>query len=846
MKLRCAVLFVCLVVVAPTIYAQSSPQQLVVPYWTTEPGWNTQIEIRNNRRNKPISVQTVLRLTDGTSVTLPAITIDPAESKPVDLGLAVAAIASANVRSLPMYGSALLQFDANSSANVFAAAIVRRVGQPIAFHFDTLDPNQTSIPGTRETLYVLPTATADSYVVGTNTSAQPCDMRFAVADARGRSAVVTRTVAPGQTARVSVREMLPDLPASALGSVSVSMSTSSPAFIVVTFSYDESSGFSAVSKVFERDPNGAVGTITMRAPMLALQQPSAALNFPSGTQLQPRVLLKNASNTAITPQVTIRWSGPGATGASAVDAQAIQPGRLRVISLSTDAKPPIPGNANWAGVSFGYSGRLGDIVPITASYDSTGRYGTQTPFSPTVAAKWEGGMWHAGSPTTNTVMTVGNGGPDATTALLTLHFNGGKNAYEIQQQLAPGEQAWVDIGEIIRTQAPDAKGNVISPDVMQGTYSIRDLKHRAVGYLFEGKINIDRTFGHAMYGCARCCGEFPPFAVPSSTTMSVGGLSFQQGIQGIDSCWGIEDDFTADAYNWSSSVSTVAAVSNTGIVSALTAGSTTVRGSVDYTASYAYCPPRTGSPGATVNVVPTVSLSCDTTHLTLGTTNFPSTKTGTCYTSNVSPSGGAFSWSVNKSTVTLAAGCGSTCDYNSANASNPQGDTTITVTYTVNSKSTTASFSGITVHQPTALATNSTVPNDHTETCSLPCLAHPGDGTCNVATNTNCSYGESITRRNYSVLDQFNPPNKFEDVNLSAVTITESVTLTGNTCGGSGVTTGTAGSSPFYDDFGKCDSCCETGGPGCTTNASQTIYANGFAVRSEQLTVTCTSASLVP
>ena len=178
----------------------------------------------------------------------------------------------------------------------------------------------------------------------------------------------------------------------------------------------------------------------------------------------------------------------------------MKPGDLRVISLADEAKPAIPVNADWAGVSIEYSGRHGDIVPITASYDSTGRYGTQTPFSPTVAAKWEGGMWHAGGSLTNTIMTVGNGGSDATTALLTLHFNGGKSAYEIQRQLAPGEQAWVDIGELIRTQAADAKGSVIPPDVMQGTYSIRDLKHNNVGYLFEGKINVDRTFGHAMYG----------------------------------------------------------------------------------------------------------------------------------------------------------------------------------------------------------------------------------------------------------------------------------------------------------------------------------------------------------
>jgi len=33
------------------------------------------------------------------------------------------------------------------------------------------------------------------------------------------------------------------------------------------------------------------------------------------------------------------------------------------------------------------------------------------------------------------------------------------------------------------------------------------------------------------------------------------------------------------------------------------------------------------------------------------------------------------------------------------------------------------------------------------------------------------SYSEQVIRRNYSVQDQFNPPNLFEDVQLSGVTV---------------------------------------------------------------------------
>jgi hypothetical protein len=96
------------------------------------------------------------------------------------------------------------------------------------------------------------------------------------------------------------------------------------------------------------------------------------------------------------------------------------------------------------------------------------------------------------------------------------------------------------------------------------------------------------------------------------------------------------------------------------------------------------------------------------------------------------------------------------------------------------------------------------------------------------------------------VQDQFTPPNLFENVQLSGVSITETVNASKGTCGGNGVEKAISGGSPFHDDFGKCDSCCESGGPGCKSTATQTVFANGFPVRNEDISVTCTSATLVP
>jgi len=51
-------------------------------------------------------------------------------------------------------------------------------------------------------------------------------------------------------------------------------------------------------------------------------------------------------------------------------------------------------------------------LAVTAGYDQTGRYGTQTPFSDQLASHWEAGKWEVDS-MHNSLVTVGNGGTGA-------------------------------------------------------------------------------------------------------------------------------------------------------------------------------------------------------------------------------------------------------------------------------------------------------------------------------------------------------------------------------------------------------------------------------------------------
>lgn len=240
-------------------------------------------------------------------------------------------------------------------------------------------------------------------------------------------------------------------------------------------------------------------------------------------------------------------------------------------------------------------------------------------------------------------------------------------------------------------------------------------------------------------------------------------------------------------------------------------------------------------------------MSCTPTDLALGPYPPPNTTSGSC-TTQVNPSGGTFSWRVSKSTVTLSSTSGASISYNSNSPSSSQGDTTISVTYTQSGQSATANSGPITTHNPTSVTVLSDTINPTGNSCSggssVPCLANPGDGTCNANTST-CSYSSYMRTREYSVVDQLG--QQFANVGISDANVSEVFPIS-TSCPNFTFNTHGAPTSTFFDDFYLCHTCCLPSGPGCTVQSapSQGIYVNGLQVRSEVVNWTCTSASLTP
>jgi hypothetical protein len=284
--------------------------------------------------------------------------------------------------------------------------------------------------------------------------------------------------------------------------------------------------------------------------MIALTHPDPVLGFPPETELKPTIFLRNASAQLRVARMHFTWRSDSGSGKTKSMSFSLKPYQTLLVDVaSSQSQNVLPAEARWASAFIGVpDARPDQLLAVAASYDKTGRHGSQTPFSDQLAPHWEGDQWLADD-THNSIITAGNGGTKPVHAKLTLRYNEGKGTYEIEQTLAPEQQIWIDVSQLIRTQVPDKNGHILPLGNVSGTYSLEEPGNTAIGSLFEGKSILDKTFGENVYGCMVCCNppagsmDFNPLGV------AVSG-NFLQTVSGTDSCSGIDVPMTGDYTSW--------------------------------------------------------------------------------------------------------------------------------------------------------------------------------------------------------------------------------------------------------------------------------------------------------
>src|SRR5579885_1028507 len=541
----------------------ATDQEQFISYWTTETGWNSELQLRNNLESESLVVTPALRTAVGTETSLPPITIKPGEVASLDLYKTLLQSAPSLVGS---WGSLVLRYRSAAHRALYAALVLRADGRPMVFHLDAYERGKNYDSGHREGIWWLPWETVSDYLILTNSGDQPLQPALQLSDSTGASQTQMLTLAPFETRRLSVRTLLSKSGLSgSYGGIKITAAKNARYLDSVHLLFEESGNFSALMKMFKHDPRitaasrsfGGVSEWTIRAPMLALTHPDPALAFPTGTVLQPKVFLRNASGRALTAHLHFNWRSSSTAGKTAPIDLAFKPNETKLVDVAAlQDQNVLPPDAYWAAVIVSAPVQPDELLAVAASYDQTGRYGAQTPFSDQLASHWEAGKWEVDG-THDSLITIANGSNKPAVARLTILYHQGSGSYQIEQPLAPDEQMWVDFGKLIHEQIPDKNGATLPPDLTEGTYRLVDLNDNPLGSLYEGKVIVDKTFGHATYGCMICCGPNNPWMMYDPLPIAISDFE-NQDVQAINSCSNRLTTVTSDFPSWWTDNSSIA------------------------------------------------------------------------------------------------------------------------------------------------------------------------------------------------------------------------------------------------------------------------------------------------
>jgi hypothetical protein len=557
------------------------PQESFAPYWTSEPGWATQLQLKNNLSSRPLTVTPVLRLASGQEISLDATTIPPNSSVSVWVNEGLLAHSPDYLSQPGSFGSVVFRYTSLSAMNLHATVVLMIQGEPVAAPIPAHSGGRPMPPGSLEGIWWQPHAGLNDVLVIGNHSDKKISGTLSLYDAAGKQWSEPLVLDPRQTQRMATSDLVQRSGLTGnYGGISISLPSSASAVDAVHFMYDEVSKFSASLELFTHDPGATLHQRadndakywTMWAPMLALRNPDPALNLPHGTVLQPNIFVRNTTAKGIVAELGLTWRGDSGTGQVKLPELQLPPFATSQLQIGTMRQLlRIPDNAHWASVALTTTASPDDLIALATSVDASGRYNLATRFTGGIGGHFVGGEWPVDA-NHNEIAAITNIGAKPTNALLTLHYDNGEKHYEMQQAIQPGDQMWVNIAELVRNRVPDRNGNTLPVDLGSVTYDLRDLTPGGHG-LMVNALAADASHPSGpvpLY--ANCCG-YDAIGFDPSALDVVFGTSDPLSVDGTDECDGVDQNISADFGDWGSDNSGIAQVAR-GKVTGMDAGST--------------------------------------------------------------------------------------------------------------------------------------------------------------------------------------------------------------------------------------------------------------------------------
>lgn len=565
------------------------PYELFCPLWRTDHTFEATIRIKNELVIAPMTVVPVLFMADGTEYDLAPLTIDSADVGFVSINDALQQAPAPIQPHVSQFGSAALRFIYGWNS---VSGSIQSIDRPRSLIHQY--PFVRSMPmgashQVLEGLWWKHDPGVDGFVALSNTTGTSIEVRIGLSDSRGMDGPGEHfTVAAHGTQQVQFSQLDPAQWRDERGGVTISWEGEANALTVAGGLENPGEGFSA-PVVFRPSHlgNHSDTLISYASVGMMVGSPDPMMSFPSGTKFTPYAVLRNGDSNPLLVHPELYYLQGMTTIPLPVKGFTLMP--RQVISLDVISLLEASSVKNYSGIvhlQFSYQGNPEALMIATGSVDQTGNYVFD------VSAKginqdrgkrisfWEN---RAG---TDTMFTLWNPNPSPQNLLATLYFHGG--TYKLSVHLDANGTSMFNISELAMAQKPDTDGHLLPRDAKVGSALVTDAKdrlNRVKIVVSVGTFNVQTaTCGETCTGCDDIQeADFDQSGdVDSLGELEQWTATCTFGDGGIEDC-------TDYLYNWTSSNTSVATVTDYGEVSAVGEGTSNIQAQLDETITDSMC-----------------------------------------------------------------------------------------------------------------------------------------------------------------------------------------------------------------------------------------------------------------
>jgi len=440
---------------------------LAAPYWRTDSGYVSTIEMKNYHVEQPLTITVVLYPQDGSEIIPTPITLNPSETRLLDLNQVLAAYGKQ-----PSVGAAEIKYNQLTEGVFGANLTVLNSSKSVIYNFQFRLPESTP---RLEGLWWFYDAGTEGFVAVQNTSDRNVTVIPALYVRERKRPLELLQLKPHQTKLIELRRELKKLKEEDIAAGGIELRASESGAVIAGGGLaNPDIGFSAPLRMDDPDMQAMHAkrlgqTLHALGVAIGADDPTMSMGLPSSARMNPIIHLRNISNQSIEVTPVFRYQSGNTTKKFALKAVQLNSQEVKRIELLPYWQSgQIPSSVSSGSVELSYSGKTAALMATVMAVDQTGSYVFDAKVDNKLAAGFHGEYWSTEGDN-NTFITIKNVTDKPATGWVSLQYNAGEGKYELPPiVLQAGESHMIDLKMIQRERMPGASGEFLPETALYG------------------------------------------------------------------------------------------------------------------------------------------------------------------------------------------------------------------------------------------------------------------------------------------------------------------------------------------------------------------------------------------